>query len=115
MEDQSESFVTITKHAISRIKERVGIKNSRGQIDIAENAFRFGVRCVDAVGAERKYIESRIKDEPKYANRDIRLYRDILFVFVHNILITVLPPDKTFCKKLQANRRKKNQSNRDAA
>ena len=115
MKDQRESIVTITKHAICRIKERVGIKNSRGQIGIAENAFRFGVCIDDAVGAERKYIESHIKEEAEYADRDIRLYRDVLFVFVENRLITVLPPDKTFCRKLQANRRKKNQNNRVVA
>ena len=110
MENQRENVVTITKHAVDRIKQRIGIKNSRGQVDIAENAFLRGVSYDDAVGAQRKYIESRIKDEPEYAGRDIKLYRDILFVFIENRLITVLPPDKIFCKKLQAQRRKKNQN-----
>ena len=110
MQDNSQSVVTVTKHAIDRIKQRIGIKNSRGQVCVAENAFLWGVCYDEAVGAERKYIESRIKDKPEYAGRDIKLYRDVLFVFIDNRLITVLPPDKTFCKKLQAQRRKKNQN-----
>ena len=108
--NQRESIVTITKHAVERIKQRIGIKNSRGQVVIAENAFLRGIGYDDAVGAERKYIESRIKDEPKYEDREIKLYRDTLFVFQENLLITVLPPDRTFCKKLQAQRHKKNQN-----
>ena len=115
MDEQKEREITITKHAKSRIKQRVGIKNCRGQIDIAENAFRFGKGYDEAVGAERKYIESRIKNEPEYFGRVVKLYRDILFVFYGSSLITVLPPDKTFCKKLQAQRRKKNQSCKESA
>ena len=115
MEDQRESIVTLTKHSINRIKQRVGIKNRCGQIGIAENAFLFGVSYDEAVGAERKYIESRMNDNPEYFGREVKLYRDVLFVFADNRLITVLPPDRTYCKKLEAQRRKKNHSCRVVA
>ena len=104
-------MIAITKHADKRIKERVpGMKSAEKRMAFAECAWRLGVHRGEAGAAADAYLGRReeaaeaFADE--YAGRDVVLYRDFLFVFEEALLITVLPRDEAYCRRLERERAK---------
>ena len=100
-------MIAITKHADKRIKERVpGMKSAEKRMAFAECAWRLGVHRGEAGAAADAYLGRReeaaeaFADE--YAGRDVVLYRDFLFVFEEALLITVLPRDEAYCRRIAA-------------
>lgn len=77
--------VIVTRHAGTRIKERIGCKKTVEKL--AEKAFKFGISEQDASGQLKRYI--RRKFEKKYTANNIRIYNQHVFLFANNILITV--------------------------
>ena len=99
--------ISISKHANERMKERLpGMKSAARRYETACKAFFCGARQDSCRGAEAAYLASCIKQEPEYFCRDLLLYMDRIFVFEGNTLVTVLPCDEKFGRRLQKNRAK---------
>lgn len=98
--------ITISDHANQRIKERIGIKSQRAKQEYVARAYYEGLRENECDGLSLKFILSRKKEG--YENRDLVLYRDQLFVFEDERLVTVLPVDAAFHKTMNKIRCKHN-------
>jgi hypothetical protein len=82
----TESSIIITDHAYDRAKERFSLSR-KALLRISVRAFNEGVKHSDTTGRLNKYI-SGVWNEYKTAD-NIRIYGEILFLFVSNRLITV--------------------------
>lgn len=99
----------ISYHADERIKERLpGMKSAKRRKEFAEEVIRCGVRLGDSRGVERAYLLSCKKEAPEFAGRDLILYADRVFVLEGNCLVTALPCNPLYRRRLEQNRRKKN-------
>ena len=75
-------------------------------MEIAEEAYRRGLRMKDCVGLQKAYLLSNKKNDPEYAGRELVLYMDMIFVFCAARLITVLPKNQGYSKRIEKNRSK---------
>lgn len=108
-----EEQCTVTAHANMRIKERLaGMKSPRRRQELAWNAYNNGVRLEDSKGVERAYMLQYKKETADYANRELVLYNDRVFVFDGNRVVTMLPADPKYIRLLERIRRKKNKRER---
>ena len=105
--------IIITDHARGRIKERVGIKSQHEKEAFAMKAYYEGLREDDCTGVSLKLIQSCKKDEFWY--RELVLYRDQIYVFEGQTLITVLSLDSNYLKIMDKNRCKRNKRNKKVA
>jgi len=78
-----ETTITISKHAQRRLKERLGVRKSACQ-RVAKNALLRGKRAAMDDRLDGYYI----------INDDARIYRESIFIFRENTLITVYPQPK---------------------
>lgn len=85
-------MVTVSKHAVRRLKERCGL-NKRSVQRMADKAFVDGIRHSDTRGRLNKWVTS-LYFYNKTAN-NIRLYGDKAYLFAESTLVTVIqiPPD----------------------
>jgi|GEM_PF-4458180 len=91
--------IVVTKHANERMKERMNIKNQKSQYACAEAAYLTGIRknnCARAI--DERLLSEREKEI--YVGRDNVIYRDRVFVFAGHNLVTVLPLNATYYKKM---------------
>ena len=96
-----------------RIKESLaGMKSPRRRQELAWNAYNNGVRLQDSKGVERAYMLQYKKETAEYANRELVLYNDRVFVFDGNRVVTMLPADPKYIRLLERIRRKKNKRER---
>lgn len=106
----NDNLIRVTQHANRRIKERLHIKNMASRQKLANDAFQSGTRLTNCSHVEKSYIMSNINSPySDNSNKEFILYRDNIYIFSNNnVLITVLPRDNKFAKKLEANRAKIN-------
>lgn len=81
------SFLSITKHARYRMKQRCGV-GKRSAHRMAEKVYRLGVRHGETSGNLRKWVDAQY-----FYNRSanqIRLYGDKAYIFHNEKLITVI-------------------------
>lgn len=107
--EETMGNLRISYHADERIKERLpGMKSAKRRKEFAEEVIRCGVRLGDSRGVERAYLLSCKKEAPEFAGRDLILYADRVFVLEGNCLVTALPCNPLYRRRLEQNRRKKN-------
>lgn len=112
--EEAMGNLRVSYHADERIKERLpGMKSARRRKALAEEVIRCGVRLEDSCGVERAYLLSCKKEAPEFAGRDLILYADRVFVLEGNCLVTALPCNPLYRRRLEQNRRKKNRRVRD--
>lgn len=80
-------MVKISKHAEMRLKERCGL-NKKSMKRVVEKAFNDGVQHKETKGNLCKWITS-LYLKHKTAN-NIRLYGDKAYIFVGDVLVTVI-------------------------
>lgn len=97
--------VEMSFHAAVRMKERLGIKSESKRQKLADAAYERGVRLKDSMGAERAYILKHTKE--KNDNREMVLFADRIFVFAGITLVTVLPREEKYGRRLEATRAKR--------
>lgn len=73
-------MITITSHALERLRDRVGVKTEAGAKDIASKAYRLG-------------LEYSKEEESDKGDRYVK-YEGFLFVFLSKHLLTVRPLHK---------------------
>ena len=95
------AMVFVSAHADMRMKQRMGAKSARRRCEIAEEAYARGTRLSNCRAVEREYILSYKKDEPEYEGRELVLFMDMIFVFSEARLITVLPKNQVFSRRLE--------------
>lgn len=79
-------MIIVTKHAEKRIRKRLGVP--RSAVDkIVELAWNIGLKHSDIKGSLKRYLDSVYFKECSVNN--IRVYRDFLFLFSSNRLVTV--------------------------
>ena len=96
----------ITDHAALRIKERVGIKNAKGKEALAMAAYTEGMR----LGECDRLSEIELMAHNKYEFREVVMYRDQLFIFDGNVLITVLPVNQDYRRIMESKRARMNRN-----
>ncbi len=108
--------IFITEHAKKRMKERLpGMKSDRRRQRMAQVAYHEGTSLSDADGAAERYLKCYKKEEVAYADRTLILYADAVFVFDDERLVTVLPYNPAFQKRLERNRSKHNRNSKKHA
>lgn len=90
----------LTKHAISRIKMRVGGKNSSCQ-KIANKALNEGISVENREfsGGLKVYVKLLYRNELKANN--ILVYGEFIYLFHNELLLTVLNVPNKFKKELK--------------
>ena len=87
--------VRITKHANRRMKERIsGMKSLRRRLGTAVKAYQMGVRYANGTGSQRARILRYYSKNDPSGDKDIALYRDMVYIFSNGNLITVLCDEK---------------------
>lgn len=89
------------------------MKSARRRKALAEDVIRCGVRLEDSRGAERAYLLSCKKSDVEFAGRELILYADRVFVIEGNCLVTALPCNPLYRRRLEQNRSKKKRRVRD--
>lgn len=90
--------IVVTRHADQRIKERIpGMKSAGRRAALAQAAWDFGVRLGEGNRVQEEYLRERkakalIYEE--YKGREGVIYRDHMFIFAGDRLITVFPRDE---------------------
>lgn len=92
-------MITIIDHSSERIKERVGIKSAKHRQILAEAAYAVGQRIYETEGISRLLMENRLR--PQWPTRELVLYRDQIYVFQDEVLITVLPKDANYVRLME--------------
>lgn len=113
MTEKKFSQVSVSKHAIKRLKERCGI-NHKSALKMAKRAFENGITHAETSGRLKKWINRQYLSNRKANN--IRLYGDKAYIFCGYMLVTVLliPNDlkieaiklQTKKKEVEKNRKK---------
>ena len=98
--------IVVGAHAVQRIKERVGIKSGKKMQLLAEAAYYEGQSIYETSGISLSLMEDRLR--PSHPERDLRLYRDQIFVYEYDFLVTVLPKDLGYMKAMEKSRAKHN-------
>jgi hypothetical protein len=89
--------VIITSHAKKRIKKRLGIPKHIIQ-EISTDSYRYGIPHSQTTGSLNKYLT---KLYMKYeTSNNSRIYKEKVFIFNNNILITILDLPARFKKRL---------------
>lgn len=96
----------MTKHAVIRSKQRMGVKGKKAK-RIAQNALERGLGVQDTEGSLQQYIKDI---ESRENNTQIKIYQEKIFVFSnHGVFITVLYLPKRFKASVINAARKKSQ------
>lgn len=77
----------LTKHAISRMKERCGISKTNAP-KIARRAYAKGITHSQTTGNIHKFLDSIYLSQKKGTN--MRVYGNAVYVFKRDVLITVI-------------------------
>lgn len=77
----------LTKHAISRMKERCGITKANAP-KIARRAYATGISHSSTTGNLHKFLDSIYLSQKKGTN--MRVYGNAVYVFKRDVLITVI-------------------------
>lgn len=77
----------LTKHAISRMKERCGISKTNAP-KIARRAYAKGITHSQTTGNIHKFLDSIYLSQKKGTN--MRIYGNAVYVFKRDVLITVI-------------------------
>ncbi len=96
-------MVVVTRHAEERTKRVVSSKKKA--VEIAEEAFKSGVRHEETAGRLRKYLNGLYLQE-RTAN-NIRIYHQKVFLFNGDILITILNLPQNLNNSVEAIKRKR--------
>ena len=81
-----------THHAAQRARERIGIPKKALDANM-RNALRYGLTYKDVYGKVKQYLCTLY--QKRYTACNIRIYRNMVYVFDKTILITVFPlPEK---------------------
>ena len=78
----------VTKHAIKRIHQRVGV-GKKASAKLAKEAFENGLKRTEVTGLLRKHLDD-VYDASGTAN-NLRVYNQKVYIFCENRLVTVLP------------------------
>lgn len=91
----------LTKHAISRMKERCGISKTNAS-KIARRAYAKGITHSQTTGNIHKFLDSIYLSQKK--GTDMRIYGDAVYVFNkrNDILITVIKVPADLMDELRA-------------
>jgi hypothetical protein len=102
MKEQIETpTVIITKHAFKRAKKRLSF--TTGVLKkMATRAYESGINRAETKGFLHQYVDRLCAAE--HATNNIRIYGDILYLFVDNILITLYPVPSAFRKLLRVSK-----------
>jgi len=93
----------VTKHAIQRTKERLGLPKKASDKN-ADRALQFGIRHCDTRGSLHRYITA-LYWKHETAN-NIRIYCGNVYIFHGKTLITIFPlPQKYRKTAMQINRK----------
>lgn len=79
--------IIVTNHALKRLSERSGLSKTAA-MRTAEKAYLNGIQHCETKGNLNKWVTSLYFVNRKANN--IRLYGDKAFIFVDNVLITVI-------------------------
>ncbi len=92
----------LTKHAISRMKERCGITKANAP-KIARRAYATGISHSNTTGNLHKFLDSIYLSQKKGTN--MRIYGNAVYVFKRDVLITVISiPDNLLDEVKKVNR-----------
>ena len=101
--------IMICDHANDRLKERTGVKSRYLMSQNASKAFVLGLREENCKGPELKYLRKYKKDSDN-GERELVLYEDQLWIFEGLTLVTILPRDLDFVKKMEKIRSKRHRA-----
>lgn len=96
-------MVIVTHHAEERTKRVVTSKKKA--LEIAEEAFGFGIKHEETTGRLRKYLTGLYLQE-RTAN-NIRIHHQKVFLFNNNILITILNLPQNLNNSVESIKRKR--------
>lgn len=88
MTTRHQQEVIITNHAFQRMSERMGL-SKKSAIKMAEKVYNVGLTHSETTGNLNKWVTRQYFISNKRAN-NIRLYGDKAFIFIENVLITVI-------------------------
>ena len=95
--------IVISRHADKRIKERIpGMKSAEKRAELVGKAWTEGIRLGEGNRAEEAYLLDRAASElvyREYAGREGVIYRDFMFIFEGDHLVTVFPRKSEFAKR----------------
>lgn len=92
----------LTKHAISRMKERCGITKANAP-KIARRAYATGISHSSTTGNLHRFLDSIYLSQKKGTN--MRIYGNAVYVFKRDVLITVISiPDNLLDEVKKINR-----------
>ena len=77
----------LTKHAISRMKQRCGITKANAS-KIARRAYRTGITHGETSGELHRFLDSIYLSQKKGSN--MRIFGNAVYVFKKDVLITVI-------------------------
>lgn len=91
-------MIEISEHAFKRLSERSGL-SKKAAYRIAEKAFTQGITHSETKGNLNKYITSLYFNNTNANN--IRLYGDKVYIFVGEVLVTVLQIPSNLTKDMK--------------
>lgn len=94
----------LTRHAVERTKRRVGVPKGAAAKN-AERALQDGIKHSDTAGSLNRYFTALYFRHQTADN--IRIYCDMVYIFVGERLITVYPLPQRY-RRIAANVKKKN-------
>ena len=77
----------LTKHAVSRMKERCGVTKANAP-KVARRAYRTGITHANTRGELHRYLDSIYLSQKKGTN--MRVFGNAVYVFKRDVLITVI-------------------------
>lgn len=96
-------MVIVTHHAEERTKRVVSSKKKA--LEIAEEAFNFGIKHEETTGRLRKYLTGLYLQE-RTAN-NIRIHHQKVFLFNNTVLITILNLPQNLNNSVESIKRKR--------
>jgi hypothetical protein len=81
--------IQLTKHALDRAKERLGVKES-GLTKLAKRAMKRGISHKKSKGRVRKFFDG-LHTNPLYSNsvNNVRIYGEYVYLFNGSKLVTL--------------------------
>ena len=95
--------INITQHASKRIKERLSIKNQKSKEKVVSDALMFGITANNCPSCELRYL---LQDLNRNGNNTF-YYKEHIFIFKKDVLITVLPTKARITREYNKNIRNK--------
>ena len=94
----------VTKHAMKRTKERLGLPKRVSEKN-AEKALLYGIRHKETSGSLHRYIE--VLYWKNQAANNIRIYCNSVYIFNDDTLITVFPLPQKYRKTVDRLRKER--------